>query len=378
MLKSKVEISLEKDAVKAGKAIAKACMSNDKVNFVFVSPAYKAEDFSKGLKEAGGVDNLIGFSTKAILTRDGCVLNEDGFAGIMCIEDEDLKVGFAGLANEGSARETGRKAATKALEDAGMDFAPDYFFMSATGDESQYLKGVQDIIGRVPMFGASPACGDNCYLYSKDEFIHDGVVLAFFYSDKEINTKYSAMYSETKKVGVVTKVNDDDLLVEINGHPAFEVYAKMVGKSTEELKENIRDSYVLNPLGVSDPLGDMTSLRSLVEVNDENAMKMGMTMAENTAVILMEKKRETIVDDTQMIIKFLKGTVSEAGAYLLFNNISRSFIIADMRDQMLAKVKEEIGDVPFLMPVTSAEYGYADDQNNSIGNLMMSFTVFEK
>lgn len=379
MLKSKVEISLSKNANSAGQAIAKACIGGaDKINFIFVSPKYSNNEFIKGLQSSGKVDNVVGFTTNAMLTKDGCILNEEEFAGIMSIEDEDLKLGFAGASFAGSARETGRKAAKEALKDAGMDFAPDYFFMSASNNEDQYLKGVQDIIGRVPLFGASPATSDNSHLFFRDKIIKDGVILAFFYSNKEINTKYSGMYSETKKVGVVTKVSDDYVLAEINGQPAFEVYAKMKGKSVEELKKAIKTEYIFSPLGINDRLGDLTSLRSLIEVLDDGSMRMGAKMAENTAVILMDKVKDDFIEDTETIIKFLKATVNEAGAYLLFNSQYRSMAVSDMRDALLSKIKAIIGDVPFIMPVTSSQYGYADDQNNSVGNLMMSFTVFEK
>ena len=39
-----------------------------------------------------------------------------------------------------------------------LEDAPDYFFMSASpAEEEEYIKGIQDIIGRVPCFGGSAA-----------------------------------------------------------------------------------------------------------------------------------------------------------------------------------------------------------------------------
>lgn len=379
MLKGKVEITIKETALAAGQNIAKICMGDsDKINFVFASPNYNPDEFIKGLKKHGSIDNLIGFSTRAMLTEDGCVVNEDGFAGLLSIEDENLVVGIAASEKKGSARDTARQVAKEALKNSNMEFAPDYFFMTASAEEEQYLKGIQDVIGRIPVFGGSPATGDDYYIYCKDQAISNGVAVAFFYTDKEINTKYSAMYNETKRVGVVTKVNDKNLLVEINGQPAFDVYAKMLNKKPEDIKENILESYILNPLAIKDRLGDLASLRSLASVADDGSMLMGSQVAENTAVILMDKKKEDIVEDTATIMKFLKGTVSKPASYLLLTNEARSFAVAEQRSELLSKVKAAVGDVPFIMPMTKAEYGYTDDQANSIGNLMMSFTVFEE
>lgn len=379
MLKGKVEITIKETALAAGENIAKICMGDsDKINFVFASPNYDPNEFIKGLKSKGSIDNLIGFSTRAILTTDGCVVNEEGFAGLLSIEDENLVVGIAASEKKGSARDTARKVAKEALKNSKMDFAPDYFFMTASAEEEQYLKGIQDVIGRIPCFGGSPSSGNNYYIYCKDEAISNGVAVAFFYTDKEINTKYSAMYSETKRVGVVTKVNDNNLLVEINGQAAFDVYAKMLNKKPEEIRENILETYIFNPLAIKDRLGDLASLRSLISVGEDGSMLMGSQVAENTAVVLMDKKKEEMLNDTETIMKFLKGTVSKPGSYLLLTNEARSFALAEQRNELLSKVKSAVADVAFIMPMTKAEYGYTDDQTNSIGNLMMSFTVFEE
>ncbi len=378
-MKSKVEISLNKDSFAAGAEVAKICgKEGNKINFVFNSPVYDADKFIEGFESVADSKNLIGFSTPAVLSKEGCVLNEEGFSALMNIEDEELTVGIAALSKEDSARETGRKVAKLALEDAEADIAPDYFFMAATDEEEMYIKGIQDVIGRVPCFGASPLKGEGYHLYCKKQIIDSGVVVAFFYTEKQINTKFSGMFNETKKVGVITLVSDNRLLVEINNQPALDVYAKMIGKTKEEIKGNVKENYLFNPLGVKDRLGDLVAIRNIEEEKEDGSLLMGANLTENTALILMEKTKEEIVKDTETIIKYLKATVSDAAAYLMFNNVERSFKIEDKRDELNKKVKAIVEDAGFLMPVCQREYGYADDQTNTVGNLMMSFTVFEK
>ena len=55
-------------------------------------------------------------------------------------------------------RAIGRKVAIEAVENAKTTRAPAYFCMFASPkEEEEYLMGIQDVIGRVPMFGGSAA-----------------------------------------------------------------------------------------------------------------------------------------------------------------------------------------------------------------------------
>ena len=66
--------------------------------------------------------------------------------------------GVSGKAKAGDARATGREAAKEAMKNAGKNTTPAYFYMAASpGEEEFYLKGISDVIGRVPFFGGSAA-----------------------------------------------------------------------------------------------------------------------------------------------------------------------------------------------------------------------------
>ena len=82
-------------------------------------------------------------------------------------------------------------------------------------EEEEYLMGIQDVIGRVPMFGGS-AADDNVEgkwkIICNDKVISDGVAVAFFYTDNEIETSFTGAYRETNNVGIVTKVDNNFIL----------------------------------------------------------------------------------------------------------------------------------------------------------------------
>ena len=71
----------------------------------------------------------------------------------------DITVGVAGREKKEmeDARLVGKELALEALKEI-KGVKPNYFFMTATpSDEEDYIQGIQDVIGNVPIFGGSAA-----------------------------------------------------------------------------------------------------------------------------------------------------------------------------------------------------------------------------
>ena len=88
--------------------------------------------------------------------------------------------------------------------------------------------GIQDVIGRVPMFGGSAADDDvsgNWKIICNDKVITDGVAVAFFYTDNEIVTTFTGEYKETENMGIITEVKNNRTLVSIDGVSSLKKYA---------------------------------------------------------------------------------------------------------------------------------------------------------
>ena len=191
-MKANVAWSIEEDAFVAGKACAKKAvldLMQTKVAILFSSAKYNQEKLLEGMKQELGTAPIIGCTSNGgILVPDGYITSENGFAGILAIGDEETEVGVSGSKKISSARETGRKVAIDAMNKVGTKCPPSYFFMVATlGEEEEYAKGVQDIIGDVPMFGGS-AADDNLNgewkIITSEGIYSEGVAVAFFYTNK--------------------------------------------------------------------------------------------------------------------------------------------------------------------------------------------------
>ena len=101
-------------------------------------------------------------------------------------------------------------------------------------------------------------------------------------------------------------------------------------------------------------------------------------LSENTTVIRMEATVEDLINSTGKTLKELKKNSNESAGYLLIHCGGRRLGIGERMTEVYEQIKKEAGDVPFLVVFTFGEYGYADDQTNTTGGLMLSFTSFEK
>ncbi len=387
MLNSKVGYSKNKDAYEAGKETATKATEgiSAKIGLLFNSVGYDQKKLMEGIKSVAKDVDVIGCTSSAgIITPDGYMIDEDGTAGMLTLGGDDLTVACYGMAKGKSARETGREVAKKALEKAGLDYAPDYFFMSASpAEEEEYIKGIQDIIGRVPCFGGSAA--DNTVegkwsIFYNDTIFNDGVVAAFFYTANDIATVYTGAYNETKDMGIITKLNDTRVLAEIDGEPALDKYKNWRGLDDEAVTGgNLLVTTITSPLGVKDRLGNLTAIRHPMNGNDDKSMNIGANLAVGTTVIRMEATVDELINSTGKTLKELKKKCPNAAGYLLIHCGGRRLGIGDRMNEVYEQLKKEAGDVPFLVAFTFGEYGYTDDdQTNTTGGLMLSFTAFEK
>jgi len=385
-MKGNTGSSVVADPRAAGKEAAekaKSGLSDIKVAFAYSSVAYDQGQLLKGVAEGlPGVPVLGNTSFTGVITPEGFITGEKGFVGILALGGNDLTVGVSGKPKTGDARATGREVAKEAMKNAGKTTAPAYFYMAASpGEEEFYLKGISDVIGRVPYFGGSAA--DNSIsgewkLFAGQQVFPDGVVIAFFYADKPAVNLFTGAYRETGDVGIITKVKNNRTLVEIDGVPALKKYAQWAGVDPESLKGgNLLVYTITSPLGVKDRLGDLTAIRHPMNGNDDYSMAIGANLAEKTAVIRMQGSADELISSASGTLDALKGKMKATpAAFHLVHCGGRRAGIGERIGEVVEGVKKAAGGVPFIMEFTFGEYGYEDDGNNTTGGLMLSYTGF--
>lgn len=364
---------------------AKDGLTDIKMAFAYASCDYNLDEMLEGIKEEmQGIPIIGNTSFTGVILPEGYISGEDGFLGMLALADPDLQVGIAGVKKGTSAIDDGMEVAEKAMKNAGKSVPPNYFYMVAPpGEEEYFLKGITRVIGRVPFFGGSAA--DNSIsgewkLYTQEGSFSDGVAVAFFYTDKEMKNQFTGAYHETKDVGIITKVIGDRTLVEIDGEPALEKYAKWTGVKPDSLKDgNLLVATITSPLGVKDRLGDLVAIRHPMNGNEDGSMAVGSRISEGTAVIRMEATIDELIASAGDELKSLKDKMEAIpGAYHLVHCGGRRAGIGDRIEEVAVQIKNAAGEVPFIAEFTFGEYGFEADGINTCGGLMLSYTGFSR
>lgn len=386
MLKTKVGYSQNNDSMLSGKESAqKANLDTAKVGLLFTSCVMDQEEILKGIKEVSNAPVIGCTSSAAICTHDGYLNAETGYTGIMSFGGDVVTAVAGSEKTEEDAREIGRRIAKEAMSKLdGMK--PNYFFMTASPKEEEaYMKGIQDVVGNIPVFGGSAA--DNTVegkwsIICGDKVFADGCAVCLFANDDSMVNIYTGEFNETKDAGVITSVRDNRTLETIDGVPAVSKYCEWTGKEKESVMgSNLLVETIFNPLGVKDPIGSVTAIRHPMFANDDESMNIGANLAVNTAVVRMHLEPEEMVEANPNAIKKLNTLMNdEANSYFLVHCGGRrlGLSLTGKEEKIYPSVKEITKDKEFLMVFTFGEYGASDHSANTVGGLSLSYTGFRK
>ena len=386
MLNTKVGYSRNSDSFQNGVETATmANLSTAKVGLLFTSCVMDQGKIIEGVKSVSGAHIIGCTSSAAICTQDGYLNDETGYSGMMSFGG-DVFVGVSGSekTNE-SAREIGRRLAREAMRELG-ERKPNYFFMTASPkEEEEYLLGVQDVVGKIPVFGGSAADNTvegNWSVIVDDKVFADGCAIALFATDAEMKNIYTGQYNETDNVGIITEVKNDRTLVTIDGVPAVEKYCGWTDKNVDEVMgNNLLTETIFNPLGVKDPIGSVTAVRHPMFANEDLSMNIGAKLMPKTAIIQLHMEPEEIVSANPKTIEELNSMMNEEPqSYLLVHCGGRrlGLQLVFKEEEIYPRVKEITKDKEFLMVFTFGEYGTHEHSANTVGGLSLSFTGFGK
>lgn len=394
MLKSNVGYSTETESYLAGQETATKAQENlvnPKLGFLFTSVKNDLKEVIKGVQSTTKAPIIGCTSSGAIIVPDGIITSDNGFAGMLMLDDENLNIGLACHEAGKDARAIGRKVAIQAVQNAKSTRAPAYFYMVASPrQEEEYLMGIQDVIGRVPMFGGSAAddtVEGKWKIICDDKVFTDGVAVAFFYTDSEIVTSFTGAYRETNNIGLITEVEDDRTLVSIDGISALKKYATWLNVPQQSLqKSNLLAASITRPLGVKDPLGNLTVVRHPMFGNDmgtrttaDDTITLGNKVVPKTAIIQLEATVDELINSTGTTLKDVKKQLyADPAAYVLIHCGGRKLGIGNRLAEVHSQLVKEAKGVPFITVFTFGEYGYDEHSSNICGGLMLSFTAFGK
>lgn len=387
MFKASVGYSKNPNSYLSGQeTITKALegLENPKVALVFSSQEYDQNELLNGIKSVTDIPVIGCTSSEAIITNDGIISEPDGQSAAMVFDDPDIRIGYSIIEKGDDARLAGRKLAIDAIKKSNCSLRPSYIYMIATpGDEENYLKGVQDVVGRIPVFGGSAADDEfegKWKIFCGDKVVDDGCAIMLIYNKKGISSVYESTFTETGKCGIITKVIDERTIAEIDNEPALKIYSDWTGYDINIIQGiNLLDAAVEFPFGTKDPIDSVTLIRQPIFGNEDKTIKMSNKIVPGTCINLMSASANEFIGSVSETLEKLNSKVkNDVAGYLFFHCGKRKYVIDERINEVYEIMKEKTQGKPFIAPFTFGEYGFNDHSANSCGSLMLSFVSIEK
>lgn len=368
-------IELAKNATKGLRA--------PKIGFLFGSTKYTQAELLRGVKSFNPDMKVIGCtSNEAIMTPDGIIWNEDGFAGMMALEDNELTVGVALTERGTDARVAGRRVAKEAMANAEKKYPPIGFALFTTpGSEEEYIKGIQDVLGEIPVFGGSATAEKNNLNWKvvcENKTTNDGCAIAIFYTTKKIKTVFANNYEETKNIGVITKVEGQRKILEIDNAFALKKYAEWNDVEAEEIMDDkLSYAAVSVPLGTKTIGGETILLHQPVKGNPDYSLELASNVCVNTAIMQLKITEDGMIEGLVKSVRELKDEF-KASAVIVLHSSGRKKFLDERIDEDFVALKNAVGDIPFIVTFTNSEFGNVDHSGALVANLSLSITGFSE
>ena len=244
---------------------------NTQVSLIFFSDEYDPQQLGQALKEHLP-GTVIGCTTAGQLTETG--FQRGGMSGASLASDELSAIPYL-IHPLSSQAEQVAQIAKDVQERLSLTELPAFGFLLVDGlsmQEEPLISSLYMALGDVPIIGGS--AGDSLkfkqtFVYYDGELFQDAAVFTLFLTTLPFHIFKHQHFLPSATRLVITKADPDNRLVqEINGGPAAEVYAQLIGTTIDQLNSVV---FSQNPLMLR--IGNDYYVRSIFNVEPDGSLK---------------------------------------------------------------------------------------------------------
>ncbi|MBO8128762.1 MAG: FIST C-terminal domain-containing protein [Peptococcaceae bacterium] len=350
--------SQERDPAQAGRLAAGQAVEQSgepAITFLFCTANYAPELIWQAVKGVIGKSKLVGTSTPGIITNNDRILEQG--VGVCTISGPKIQAVTSlqeniALSPWKSGEETGHKLRTSGIDSGTVFVFPDGF----AANISDLLRGIYNVLG--PHFTyIGGGSGDNLkffksYQFTDQGFAHSALAVALVQGiNFQIGTGHG--WKPSGQPMVVTKARGKKVY-EIDGRPAFEVYAECL----EDIdKSNFSYYGMKHPLGIPS-VGNNFLIRDPLKVEDDNAITFITEVPQNTVATLMEGAVDDLITTAEKVANSAVTAVTFPKVAFLFDCVSRYLLMGKEFERELRAVRNAVGsNVPMVGMLTFGEVG---------------------
>jgi len=373
-----------------------------KYAFVIYTDHHKPNDIKNEILNQLGSDiKMHGLSSfNAVMTNEGFHTSEEGAIGVLLVSSEHIEFGVGSADLEGATdyQAMGRDTIKKAIADAGKSETdkPRIVIFSGTwlaGDENQILRGIEEVVGNdIPIVGGNARkTVDVQSLITDDEVYEKGLVLTVIYTELPVGWDYESQFKLIEgKNGIITKA-EKNMLYEIDGRPALEVYDEWLdGKISEGIE--VGDFKALTKFAASNSIAREIikdgkiyaygSVRPVInEANvEDGSIRLGTSVEVGDNIHLMAGTWQIVMERAENIPKkaLQKGGISPGeGTFGVLTTCTG--LTLSVPENELVKIplimEDKLDGIPFIGQFTGGEQGHVEGYGNINANLVQSVVV---
>ncbi len=166
------------------------------------------------------------------------------------------------------------------------------------GMEMEFIEGVFDVTGpNIPIIGGSTSTDfekymndkiSNNFQFANGKLFYDAGIVVFVVSNLYFSHSFKHGYVHANNAALINRVDKTGhIIVEINGRPATEEYARLLGITIDELMANPFKYTLPRPLGMLDNFGNIF-IKEAVPNSDKKTMYCLTKVTENSAVVIVD------------------------------------------------------------------------------------------
>ena len=327
--------------------------------WLFCAPKAGLQDLLDGINETVGTRNILGCTTAGEMSCAGYHRGSAVLGGIAS-DQIDFTIAYA----ENLSRNC--ELAGKQLADR---LSPSVQYMQLftdgiSGNGCAILRGIWSVLGdEVPIAGGT--AGDNgkfhrTWQFAGGKILTDAAVAIGFSGDFHLGTGVRSGWSPIGLAKKVTRASGN-ILYELNGEPALQVYERFLGKHAEKLPA-VGVEYPLGLVGkcLDGASGDYYLLRATMSVDRlEKSIRFAGEIPEGAMVHFTCGDSSSILAATTEAARLADAEIGDAHSVMVFfySCMARKIVLGQRTQEELDCVREVFGRlVPVVGFYTYGEY----------------------